>query len=84
MKRDELELLSFFVSIHGDPPDIKHREMMIESLGIPYKRAMFILEKWSKKGYWDYGVSTRTGWLTPEGIEWAGKYMPLTMTNIHL
>lgn len=33
------------------------------------KQLMYYLEKWTKKGWWEYGVSLRTGWFTPEGIE---------------
>lgn len=34
---------------------------------IPYKRCMYILEKWVEKGWYDYGVSLDLGWLTEEG-----------------
>ncbi len=34
------------------------------------KQLMYYLEKWNSKNWWDYGVSTRTGWFTPEGIEY--------------
>lgn len=27
------------------------------------------LEKWTKKGYWEYGVTLRSGWLTDRGRE---------------
>lgn len=33
------------------------------------KQLMYYLEKWDLKGWWESGVSTRTGWFTPEGIE---------------
>lgn len=32
------------------------------------KRFMYILEKWSRKGFWDYGVSLRGGWFIEENI----------------
>ncbi|MCM3131874.1 hypothetical protein M3629_03710 [Paenibacillus polysaccharolyticus] len=35
---------------------------------INHKRAYTLLEKWSRKGWYEYGVSVRVGWLQPEGI----------------
>lgn len=29
----------------------------------------YYLTKWAKKGWFEYGVSARTGWFTPEFIE---------------
>lgn len=29
-----------------------------------------LCEKWTRRGYMDYGVSPRTGWLTKKGKEW--------------
>jgi hypothetical protein len=43
------------------------------SLGMCEKRADYILEKWERKGWWDSGVTVRTGWLTPQGLEAALK-----------
>lgn len=31
------------------------------------KRDEYVLAKWEKRGWWDSGVSTRSGWLTPAG-----------------
>jgi hypothetical protein len=31
------------------------------------KREYYLLSKWSGKGYWDYGVSLRSGWVTDDG-----------------
>ena len=33
----------------------------------PTKRVLYILEKWSSRGWWDYGVSIHLGWMTPAG-----------------
>lgn len=41
--------------------------MLYSPLLLPQKRIMRMLEKWVRKGWWDYGVSLRTGWLTDEG-----------------
>ena len=32
------------------------------------KRFMYILEKWDKKGFWEYGVSLRGGWFITDKI----------------
>jgi hypothetical protein len=37
-------------------------------IGMNHKRGLGILEKWTEKGWWDYGVSVRSGWITYEGI----------------
>ncbi len=37
-----------------------------ERLGIHPNRAYRLLEKWTAKGWWEYGVSMRCGWFTPE------------------
>jgi hypothetical protein len=34
---------------------------------IPQKRAWYLLEKWCKKGWYDYGVNLELGWITEEG-----------------
>ena len=38
-----------------------------ERLGINANRAEYLYRKWSRKGWFDCGVSARTGWKTPEG-----------------
>lgn len=40
-----------------------------EFIGMNYKRGYYLLRKWSDKGWWDYGVSLRTGWFTQEAPE---------------
>ena len=35
---------------------------------INYKRAWYLLLKWSGCGWYDYGVCLDLGWFTPEGI----------------
>lgn len=32
-----------------------------------YKRAWYLLEKWSNKGWYDYGVTLDLGWVTDKG-----------------
>ena len=38
-------------------------------LGIPVKRAEYLLKKWSRRGWWNCGVSLRSGWLEAPGLE---------------
>jgi hypothetical protein len=38
---------------------------------IPYKRAWYLLEKWSDRGLYDYGVTSDLGWLTDKGKQLA-------------
>ena len=66
MKQDEIDLIKSLV-----------KSGFAESLIIPTKnwdkltkRDYYILEKWSKNGYWEYGVSTRGGWTTQKGLEY--------------
>lgn len=37
------------------------------------KKLMYYLDKWIKKGFWECGVSVRSGWFTEEGIEYFKK-----------
>jgi hypothetical protein len=37
-------------------------------LGVHPKRAAYLFDKWLCKGWWDFGVSPRTGWLTAKGL----------------
>ena len=41
-----------------------------QSIGMHYKRARYILrKKWPSKGWYEYGISWRAGWLEDEGLE---------------
>lgn len=44
-----------------------------ENFYMHYKRAWYLLEKWSRKGWYEWGVTMDLGWITPEGIEEAKK-----------
>ena len=38
-------------------------------LGIPYKRVLYLCEKWSKQRKYEYGVSADLGWpVTQSGL----------------
>lgn len=43
------------------------RELILE-MDMNEKRAVYILDKWTSKGLYDYGVSILCGWLTAEGM----------------
>ena len=43
------------------------RDVYNES-GLNGKRACAILDKWSSKGWYDYGVSVDLGWMTSKGM----------------
>lgn len=56
---------------------------IIESLPINNKRAHYLLEKWSDKGLYDYGVAIDLGWLehyppvvTPATSSWSWVGVP--------
>lgn len=66
MKDDERNLLSVMQSRSISSALPYPREIAME-LGIPVKRASYICEKWTKKGWYDYGVNVLAGWLTDAG-----------------
>lgn len=43
---------------------------IINEPGFPinYKRAWFLLGKWTRKGWYDYGVTLDLGWMTEKGM----------------
>lgn len=72
MKSDELQLLKVALAWHGR----KGRPLMDAlgaEFGMHHKRIQFLLEKWGDKGWWECGVSERTGWLTDKGLAEAQK-----------
>lgn len=58
-KPEEVQFIAF-VTAHGGkiPSDLWDGIKKIE-----YN----YLEKWVRKGWWEFGVTLRSGWLTPEG-----------------
>lgn len=62
MKTDELAL---FVFIAADGPPSDHWPRKFQD--IPDKRKWYILDKWARKGYYEYGVTLDLGWITPAG-----------------
>lgn len=61
-----LRLLTGGEAHYGIARSGRFADEVARDLGIPEKRATFLLDKWSDRGWWDYGVSARTGWFTPE------------------
>lgn len=72
MKPDERDfLIQLSVLRRGDPgiwnSDEPWPRDLIRSCGINYKRCWFLLSKWTRKRWYDYGTCLDLGWLTPEG-----------------
>lgn len=78
MKKDEW--LLFCAIIHKNKEEtVRNVINKYHKLGyIHYKRAWYLLQKWSAKGYYNYGVSLDLGWMEDKGIqkhnEIAGNY----------
>lgn len=70
MKPDERALLLKLAD--GRSPDVFATDVAV-GMGINVNRAMYLLEKWSNKGWWNSGISTRSGWMTELGKEAASK-----------
>jgi len=71
MKDDEWELLVAIANKkYGEWPT-----NAVAELGMNDKRAEYILEKWSRKEWLEYGVSPFWGWLLEKGLE-AAKSRP--------
>ncbi len=67
MKADEAELVK---ALQNTPPNVALAPFEAgQMLGIPEKRLMYIFKKWTGRGWFESGVSTRTGWLTRAGAD---------------
>lgn len=60
MKEDERALLA--AALAGERPRYAG-----ERLGIPPNRVRYLCFKWSRRDWYDYGVTYDLGWLTPDG-----------------
>lgn len=58
IKSDEIDFMRFILPL-GRIPSEHWSDLS--------KRQYGLLDKWSRKGFWDYGVSSRGGWLTENG-----------------
>ena len=64
MKPDE----QWFLLLIDERPDgVSVRELMNTQQTIPAKRVVYLLYKWSSKGWYEYGVNVELGWLTDKG-----------------
>jgi len=75
MKDDERRLLAEFQRLTkvwvgaGSPctTEMPYMRELVAEQGLNERRADYILEKWTRKGWYDYGVSPFAGWLSDEG-----------------
>lgn len=65
MKPDEI---AFFQKVHlgnvGTTP-----RMIAEDMGMNANRAAYLCDKWTGRGWYEYGVNVLCGWLTDAGHE---------------
>lgn len=54
-------LVRLFRDLHGLLP-----RDVINEYPINHKRAWYLLEKWSRQGKYEYGVSLDTGWIVED------------------
>lgn len=64
MKDDEKQFLLDILNRGITPRDIINEP----DFYMHHKRAWYLLEKWSDKGWYDWGISMDLGWLTEDGI----------------
>ncbi len=67
MKPDERELL-VAVADRGLAEGIgEFPREIAQTLGMNWKRANYLFEKWTRRGWYDYGTNVDLGWLTDAG-----------------
>ncbi len=75
MKPDEKALLMLAAKRHGGAFKVSGAVPFIDAIaaeiGMNEKRAVGLAEKWDRKGWWDSGVTTRSGWFTEAGFAFA-------------
>lgn len=75
MKPAEQQFLRAVLAAHAGPYHDHQRSKppfaaeIAQGMGQNEKQALRWVEKWDARGWWDYGVSLRSGWFTPEGYE---------------
>ena len=76
-----LERIFFEACLHEQliSYDLSRREFSVRvignifsRLGFPYKQLMYYVEKWSLKGFYEYGVTLDLGWFYVDKL--AGEY----------
>jgi len=68
MKEDEKALLKALSNSPEQYPRLRDIGQLLE---IHPKRIYAIVCKWSRKGYYEWGVAHDLGWLTEKGKNWA-------------
>lgn len=72
MKDDERRLLLELARLQDArgrrPPEDQIATTVGTRDGMHPRRAEYLFNKWIDKGWWECGVSARTGWLTPAGL----------------
>lgn len=63
VKEDEKILLAA-IRKAGEFKQFPYVRFIVHDLGMSEKRAAYILEKWSGRGEYEYGVNVLAGWLT--------------------
>lgn len=63
MKEDERKLASGILHCKT----VMAARGVAHELGIHTKRLNYILNKWSTKGWWEYGTAPVSGWITETG-----------------
>lgn len=74
-KPDEIELMRRMLNLDEDKYVRDLIDELHEAGKLHYKRAWYLLDKWSLKGWYDYGVTLDLGWLTDEGREALTKFV---------
>ncbi len=68
MKEDEKKLLKFLQKRTMEDKQRLYVRQLIIDLDMNEKRAAYICEKWTNKGWYDWGVTVLAGWLTKKGM----------------
>ena len=48
--------------------DRPHVREVVEELGIDENRAAYICQKWTERGWYNYGANVLAGWLEGDGL----------------
>ena len=73
MRNDEKEFLQMLKKRTQEDPNSPHVRQLILDMGMSEKRGSYLCEKWTNRGWYDYGVNVLAGWLTGEGQLKAGE-----------
>ena len=75
IKEDELQLMRYFLKAIKLKVGVIDTTGILKAKGITInkKRLVYILNKWTDKGYIDYGTSINYVWPTPQGEEYFKK-----------